>query len=658
VFADTHIGSVRVRVKGKSADPLSTELRVSSMLNALHLQPSGFSLPAIVLINRLKDPMPGKLHLRSGGMCPPPEWEQAVRDSIATLVRNAARPAHGSVSGNSDAVIFSDRAELLACLAVDMCDGSALTRWWWKSLFRTKDVSRAVLDLWLDMPEYAPAAFEHLSTRGNILRFIQRLGPVETKMLLSRIIQRFALHAMEPAIAPLLEKSGHEIGLMASGIFHSERDIPARGEFSGKYSEMKRPENAPWYAWVPESAGAAPCFVRQCLVGIGLMLIRAPAVVRSASFAHAVNQWFSAGALDMADSWDFTTVASSLPKLALTRETASEKMDVPQAIISQDSIPCGASDRELGDAHSESGKSPLPDMIKGSFTRDEQANPYIDPLSKEDPTTNEKRSPPGVEPDDGSADIAAAEPLFEESVDTEYGGIFYLINLGIYIGLYGDFTSPRNPGISLSIWDFIALAGLHMVGQEIKTDPVWPLLSRMAGRNGHKEPGRDFDPPDQWRLPGEWLRPFPEENIWKWNVQGERLIVKHGGGFPVLDLEAKDDHIAQLNEATGDHHFIFPVALEKDDSLGTAEYDSSLDRWIGWILPYIKARLIKALGKVDPGDIAGIYMKSHARVNVSPTRLDLFFSLDELPIEIRLSGLDRNPGWVPSAGRHIHFHFV
>ena len=36
---------------------------------------------------------------------------------------------------------------------------------------------------------------------------------------------------------------------------------------------------------------------------------------------------------------------------------------------------------------------------------------------------------------------------------------------------------------------------------------------------------------------------------------------------------------------------------------------------------------------------------------------DLTLSLADLPIELRLAGLDRDPGWVPAAGRYIAFHF-
>ena len=41
----------------------------------------------------------------------------------------------------------------------------------------------------------------------------------------------------------------------------------------------------------------------------------------------------------------------------------------------------------------------------------------------------------------------------------------------------------------------------------------------------------------------------------------------------------------------------------------------------------------------------------------SPTHVDVMFSLAELPIELRLSGLDRDPGWIPAADRVVAFHY-
>src|SRR3712207_7928989 len=46
-----------------------------------------------------------------------------------------------------------------------------------------------------------------------------------------------------------------------------------------------------------------------------------------------------------------------------------------------------------------------------------------------------------------------------------------------------------------------------------------------------------------------------------------------------------------------------------------------------------------------------------ARVVVTASHVDVHFRLSGLPIEIRLSGLDRDPGWVPAAGRFVAFHY-
>ena len=71
-------------------------------------------------------------------------------------------------------------------------------------------------------------------------------------------------------------------------------------------------------------------------------------------------------------------------------------------------------------------------------------------------------------------------------------------------------------------------------------------------------------------------------------------------------------------------------------------------------MPYIRARLRSALGT---DDLANVVCRHRARITLTATHIDVFFSLAELPIEIRLAGLDRDPGWVPAAGRFIAFHF-
>jgi hypothetical protein len=38
--------------------------------------------------------------------------------------------------------------------------------------------------------------------------------------------------------------------------------------------------------------------------------------------------------------------------------------------------------------------------------------------------------------------------------------------------------------------------------------------------------------------------------------------------------------------------------------------------------------------------------------------VDVHLGLDDLPISLRVAGLDRDPGWIPAAGRSVRLHFA
>lgn len=74
-------------------------------------------------------------------------------------------------------------------------------------------------------------------------------------------------------------------------------------------------------------------------------------------------------------------------------------------------------------------------------------------------------------------------------------------------------------------------------------------------------------------------------------------------------------------------------------------------------MPYLRSRLGRALGCGDAADLPRMLCRQKARVSATAAHVDVFFALDRHPIEIRLAGLDRDPGWVPAAGRCIAFHY-
>jgi hypothetical protein len=46
------------------------------------------------------------------------------------------------------------------------------------------------------------------------------------------------------------------------------------------------------------------------------------------------------------------------------------------------------------------------------------------------------------------------------------------------------------------------------------------------------------------------------------------------------------------------------------------------------------------------------------KVLVTPTHLDLYFTLEQADIRVRQAGLDLDPGWLPWWGRVVQFHYL
>jgi hypothetical protein len=178
------------------------------------------------------------------------------------------------------------------------------------------------------------------------------------------------------------------------------------------------------------------------------------------------------------------------------------------------------------------------------------------------------------------------------------------------------------------------------------------LLAELAGRGAFQKPGESYRAPDAWRTPLEWLHEFPEVQPWRAVSRSGRLRLTHPAGFCVLDVPlagrtAPDALAAEIAPYSADAS---PIE-EVDDGVPAL---SPLDRWTGWIAGYLRARLVRAINR---DDAAQVLCRVPARLQVTPAHLHVFIRLDEHPIEIRLAGLDRDPGWIPAAGRYVSFHF-
>jgi hypothetical protein len=644
----TYIGTVRL--SSPERDVLALQLRLDHALAAMDLHLAGLPPSAILCVRALADPLPGALGLDRLASRPPADWEAALSAALNRLVRAAARPARDSVPAGAEAVLFADVGELLGCLAADWCAGRVVAHWWWKRLARGGDLRRTVLSTWHGAPEAIPAALAQLATWGEAARFMQALAPAEAEALTDVLLRRYALNELWTSLASTLAEHAPATDVTPH---HTVRPV------------MRPP--APWRVTAPEADMPGLSVAGQLLLGLGLTLRRAPTVVRTNAFVRASVEWARPAR---------TTSATPNTSTPLSRgidlEPAPEPAEVPvhrPAVENGASLGHGARgitwetppiSKKAGVAD---GVAPLevkahPPVAPGSRGRAVKRRVAF-PLPEREIAHGTapaylSHSPRPTQSAPARADLPLALGM---AIQTRWGGLFYLLNVALALSLYGDFTSPSERGLPLSPWDFLALCGERLVGRGLRDDPVWGLLAALAERATNDELGADFLPDDDWRVPATWLVPFAAPRVWSWRVDGDRLLVTHPAGFRVLDVALElGNPLEQVRRETARYGAI-PFRLRRARPLASTTR-STRGRWLAALVDYIRARLRGALGAVPKRDVGRFVCAHHADVTTTATHVSIAFSLYALPIEIRLAGLDRDPGWVPAAGRTITFFFA
>ena len=687
--APTVVGRLRVRANGQ--DSLLTRLRLGRLLDPIELRPRRLPSSAILYVRTLRDPLPGTLRLENGNVRPPPAWQEALGATLDRLASKACRPSREAVPPDAEAVVFVDASELLSCLASDWSEGSLMTRWWWQSLLKQGATAQVVKELWRRDSQYVPAALQQLASRNKAADFVRALSDAEVSELLRGVAQSFGL----PALVRVLD----DFKTAAAADRKSDLNQPRTTAGRSRVHAATAP-SGPWRPWVPECRAAELRPEQEFFFGIALLLARAPARARAPEFQARVREWqrqiSSARAGELA-ALDNAAGQAARARQQPSAEASAERLYVVSADQSASDARAGARFQPLPRSPREAEREPdgpdataratlvgeSSDVVKADQTLGElpQAQPVpaeFQPQASETAEASASQSPASAKsryetttrtdwragdslaPEPSSQPPAILEPASavsdlpvaaqdaspapqdvllaldenqspspstalawfeqtEEWFETQLGGVFYLINLGLALGFYGDFTTPDEPGIQLNIWDFVALLACELAGDDVPSDPVWPLLRQLAQREEGDLVGGDFDPE---------------------TVAGFAARFANPGLSPAPNA----DHPETEN----------PKSEARDAQLETS---AAVAAWVHRLLPYVRMRLRQALGLAETDDPGPLVCRQRARICLTPTHLDVFFSLAELPIAIRFAGLDRNPGWVPAAGRFIAFHF-
>jgi len=379
----------------------------------------------------------------------------------------------------------------------------------------------------------------------------------------------------------------------------------------------------PWRAWLSENQAVILSPARELSLGVLLALAQQPAIVRSARFVEAAQTWLSERAAVSVDQ-DAPRIAPSLPQ------------DLPAEIAPSSPAAPTAEDDEIAPTPLQpSAETGLERVSQWRYEADieEDTHAVAPPVTGEIPDWPDVVHAPAPEQEVPGLS-SSLEPIH---ITTEFGGIFYLLNAALALALYGDFTQALSHGLTLSPWDFLALMGTEFIGADFEADPIWPLLAHLSGR-GDKPPGHDFDAPDTWHVPPEWLEPF-EETALLWE-HADHLRVWHSAGFWLIDAPEGN-----------------PPEMAVSGVVPVPQSSEGLARWREWLAAYLGARLRVALDLEDDADLAPTLFAHTAHIAVTPACVDITLNLTTLPIAIRYAGLDRDPGWIPAAGYAVAFRF-
>lgn len=453
-----------------------TAHRAARLIRLAELDTSG-SAAEILVIRRAAGELPGAVP--ATGMRPPPAWDRALAAVVADARRGAVLMDGRPVPAAANAVLFQDRADMMALFARDVVAG-VTTGWWWQALFReTGPATHAgVAALWTRHARHVPAAMQALVQLGVAGR-VSVAFPDDAVHRILRAVLAAHLPPATPAGGPRRQRD------------QQDAQRPGQGSAADHLRRLAGHEPAattasPWSGMpfapqVPIDLPPAP----RLLMGVCLMLHRAPLLAASPAYIQRV-----ADALVAAGGEPFTTggersttpthgAATSKPTAGPARHEPIPEPDARQ--VAGDASPPRAPSSSVPDA---APSDPDP-AAKAAPTRALETTDAAAALAS--PRKPRLADAPIVTDATPRPAVPAGQP-WQPWVDTTeihsgLCGVFFLVN-ALRSGRFLDDVVQQHPDAELaSGWAWLELFATALGARALNPDdPVWPLLARLDGR--------------------------------------------------------------------------------------------------------------------------------------------------------------------------------
>lgn len=589
----------RVLIRSRTSDPAAVQRTVAARLAAAtwdcRLPPQ-----ATLCIRKLYDPLPGTCWL-SGHNGPPEQWEQALAANLNRLASGAVRPVRGAVHPSAEAVLFMDPAEMLACLTSDWVAGTAPAHWWWSVVLRGRDIGVYVRQQWVESPQLVPAALELLECNGIAVPFLRQLGEGVAFQVLHNVLRCHGIPPPSLATTSGTRPQVDMIGLEGSEI--GKRTVRVE---PGKSSGEEPASQTDITGFPKDSERTSDTSNRVAPGEPWLPWVRKsyrdelPVVARALLGCSLLLRCSPAVARSHLfharfSSWFQHASAGMEPALRNGEVGSSSSRYLNTLLGAGFAVP--------------EHKRRLPDS----------SPPSLDTRSIEPPTVNPAE--PGGRLSQGFDDVSpeqvnslgdAAAPSSETELSPASDSVVRA-------------PSPDSPHLDIPLPQLDT--GALPLSFDTSLGGVFFLLN-VATLLGYYA---DFTAPLDTGL---------ELNVWDFLT----LLALEFCGCEAFRGDRLEAFLAQLagrstSEAAGSH---FHPSGE------------SPEEWSKRACSQIRETLREALNSDDGAEFL---CRLPARVVQTLVRIDVYFSLNDHPIEIRMAGLDRDPGWIPAAGRYVSFHF-
>lgn len=717
-----NIGTLRLR--SGDGDRLALRLRTARALQAADLTPAGLPPASVLVVRYVRDPMPCRFG--AGLMRPRSDWERAVRSTLETAARTARRPDEtGRIDPASDALLFEDEAQALACLIVEGVRGRARSSWWWKALLSQVHLSSAVLageaadpaSLLAMKPRTMPAAIACI-TRWREAAAVARACSIDGAKL---------------CVAGLIGAYGLTTALAGDGLDSVESKRLQWPDSAGDGTRNDRasgaqvlPASDAWIVWVPrEIERAGVPFEVQRLFGLALGLHQRTASVRETTIQSDPRNR-AAKAKDLEAVEDSRRLAGALDGMSATgveesshqpaqippATDASAESDVaPASVIGEGTrraAPGGLGEvgtRDRPGLHATGPASPelrrkghgaVDGFVVGSAASAERTRRTgtVSLTAPERDGPCRSRATPALRtrtdrlerPASAARELPAA--FSTEGVATRLGGVFYLIHALEALNLPAACERGWHVEAAAGPWGTLdVIARALMGGRYAPRDPIWEALAHLAGwPTGHSRDvpaaavlsphagARDpaFAAPLAWPAALDdslellaWTA--TRERIWLWSNKGYLLAAGRTTAATRVAAERRARRLrAQAARLPADLTpappraipWLPPAALPRGCPL-------RLGRWAAAVAPAVLRRLQLALDasvespRSRPPRARSVLpaLEFPARLYVTSSHVDVVIPLQCIDLRVRRAGLDRDPGWLPSYGRVVCFHF-